>query len=77
MLTVSRNRGEGRIVDRLVMERCVKVHRSVRARMLAKSLDGEDKMYSPKIRFPIDGKVRCLTREEWLANKPKHFEWVD
>jgi len=77
VLIVSWNRGKGRIVYRLVKERGVKVHRSVRTRMMARSLDGKNGLYSPKIRFPIDGEVRCLTREEWLAKKPEHFEWVN
>ena len=75
MLTVSWNRGKGRIVYRLVMKRGVKVHRSVKTRMLARGLDEE--RYLPEVRFPIGDKVRRLTREEWLAKKPKHFEWVD
>ena len=75
MLTVSWNRGKGRIVYHLVMERGVKVHRSVKTRMLARGLDGE--LYLPEVRFTIGDEVRCLTREEWLAETPEHFEWID
>jgi len=54
----------------------MKVHRSVKTRMLARAIEGE-KQYSPEIRCEIDGEVRHLTREEWLADKPAHFMWVD
>ena len=74
MLTVSWNRGKSRIV---VMKHGVKpkVHRSVKTRMLAKGPGGE--LYRPKARFIIYGTARGLTREEWLAEEPEHFEWVD
>ena len=52
-----------------------KVHRSVKTRILAGGQGGE--LYRPKARFVIGDEVRRLTREEWLAKKPKHFEWVD
>jgi len=71
------NRGKGRKVYRQVMRRGVKVHRSVRTRMMADGVGGEKKPYLPKIRCFIGGKVRRLTREEWLAEEPEHFEWVD
>jgi uncharacterized protein (DUF2235 family) len=71
------NRGKGRQVYHLVMERGMKVHRSVKARMLALGPNGETKPYLPKIRCMIGGKPRRLTREEWLADHPEHFEWVD
>jgi len=74
-LVVSWNRGEGREVYEEVMKRGVKVHGSVRARMMTSPMDGSDELYLPKIRFPIDGELRCLTREEWLEGK--YFEWVD
>ena len=60
----------------LVIRRGIKVHRSVKTRMLAPGLVGEGN-YLPKIRFLIDGKARQLTRDEWLADKPQHFKWVD
>ena len=74
MLTVSWNRGKSRIV---VMKHGVKlkVHRSVKTRMLAEGPGGE--FYRPKARFIIDGKARRLMREEWLEEEPEHFEWVD
>lgn len=59
------------------MQRGMKVHRSVKIRMLAQAMEGERKPYSPKIRCIINGKARRLTREEWLAEQPAHFEWVD
>jgi hypothetical protein len=56
----------------------VKVHRSVKIRMLGRGLDGSNNLYVPKIRFPVSkDEVRPLTREEWLAQKPKYFDWVD
>jgi hypothetical protein len=45
--------------------------------MLALPMEGSNELYLPKIRFEIDGEARCLTREEWLADEPEHFEWVD
>ena len=54
-----------------------KVHRSVKTRIQAMGPKGEKEFYLPKVRFPIDGKVRCLKREEWLETKPTHFRWVD
>ena len=76
LLVVSRNRGQGRIVHRSVMKRGLKVHRSVKDRI---SFFGPDGGYLPKIRCTIkDGeKPRCLKREEWLADEPEYFEWVD
>ena len=74
---VSWNRGKGRKVYSRVMRRGVKVHRSVRTRMLARGKGGENRPYLPKIRYMIDGKPRKLTRDEWLAEDPLHFEWVD
>jgi len=71
------NRGEGREVYEEVMKRGVKVHRSVKTRMLACPMDGNSKPYLPKIRFMIGGEPRCLTRKEWLADKSEYFEWVD
>ncbi|KAF9644019.1 hypothetical protein BDM02DRAFT_3122619 [Thelephora ganbajun] len=71
------NRGKGRVVYRRVMERGIKVHRSVRTRMLARGKEGKNKPYLPKIRCMIDGEARRLTREEWLAEEPSYFEWVD
>jgi hypothetical protein len=70
------NRGKGREVFGLVMRRGMKVHRSVKARMLAQEVRGGEP-YQPKIRCVIKGKSRRLTREEWLADDPGHFEWVD
>ena len=52
-----------------------KVHRSVKTRILAEGPGGE--LYRPKARFMIGGKAHRLEREEWLAEKPVHFEWVD
>ena len=69
-LIASWNRGRGRVLHKGVMERGIRVHRSVRTRI-------EEKKYLPKIRFAIDDRPRRLTREEWLARDPEHFEWVD
>ena len=77
MLLVSWNRGKGREVYKDVIERGVKIHRSVRTRMFALPMDGSDQQYLPKVRFAIGGKPQHLTREEWLADKPEYFEWVD
>jgi len=71
------NRGRGRRTYNLVIRRGMKVHRSVKLRMLAQGRKGEGKPYVPRVRFFIDGQIRRLTREEWLADQPKHFEWVD
>ena len=80
MSIVSWNRGKGREVYKEVMKRDVKikVHRSVKTRMLALPMEGSRKQYVPNIRFPIDGVLRPLRRDdEWLADKPEHFVWVD
>ena len=62
------------------MRRGMKVHRSVKIRMLAQPMEGKnEKKYLPQIRVMIDGecKPRRLTREEWLADKPPFgLEWV-
>jgi len=69
------NRGKGRKVYHQVMHRGMKVHRSVRIRMEADGVGGGKADYVPKIRCVVNGVVRSLTREEWLAGK--HFKWVD
>ena len=74
---VSWNRGAGRKVYHRVMQRGMKVHRSVKTRMLARGVQGENKPYRPKIRCVINDKIRRPTREEWLADEPTFFEWVD
>ena len=66
------NGGKGRTV-----ESGIKVHRSVKARIVAGDVEGKGDQYLPHIRVIIDGKAQCLKREEWLEEKPKHFEWVD
>jgi len=71
------NRGKGRQVYHLVMDRGMKVHRSVRIRMQAHGPGGQKKPYLPKVRCVINGQVRCLTIDEWLAEEPQHFMWVD
>ncbi|KAF9786823.1 hypothetical protein BJ322DRAFT_1052259 [Thelephora terrestris] len=71
------NRGRGRQVYGLVMRRGMKVHRSVKTRMLAQTTQGNGEPYVPKIRCMVNGKPRRLTREEWLAEPPRYFEWVD
>lgn len=75
-MIVSWNRGKGREVYRDVVKRGVKVHRSVRTRMLAQPMEGSDK-YLPKVRFAIGGKLLRLGREKWLVDKPDYIEWVD
>jgi hypothetical protein len=77
MFAVSWNRGKGRVVYRQVMRRGMNVHRSVKIRMLGRGLDRANNLYVPEIRFPVDGEVRRLTREEWLAQEPECFEWAD
>ena len=66
-----------REMDDGVMKRGVKVHRSVKTRMLANGPNGEDPKYVPATRFLTETGLRELKREEWLAEpKPKYFEWV-
>lgn len=60
-----------------MIRRGMKVHRSVKLRMLAQGRKGEGKPYVPKVRFLINGEIRRLTREEWLADRPEFFEWAD
>jgi len=75
---ISWNRGKGRKVFGPVMRRGMKVHRSVKTRVEALDVAGRKKNYTPKIRpFVGKGVVRRLTVEEWLAENPQHFEWVD
>lgn len=71
------NRGKGRKVYHPVMRRGMKIHRSVKTRMLARAMDGKNRPYFPKVRCCLDGEVRTLTREEWLAETPEHFVWAD
>ena len=63
-------------MPRLVMERRMKVHRSVKTRILASGREGR-LQYLPRIRCSINGVIRPLTRAEWLADDPVHFDWVD
>ena len=80
---VSWNRRKGREVYPRVMDRGMKVHRSVRIRMLAQGMEGKKgkgKQYRPKIRCRVhkgDAEARRPTREEWLAENPGFFNWVD
>ena len=76
--SISANRGQGRVVHARVMERRLKVHRSVRARIEAHP-EGTKDEYRPQIRCWIDSEktTRRLTRKEWLAEPPVHFDWVD
>lgn len=72
------NRGKGRHVYHLVMHRGMKVHRSVKTRMMAQGVRGDGKPYLPKVYCMIKGRgAHRLTREEWLADAPDHFEWAD
>ena len=61
-------------MDKKVTGRPVKVHRSVKTRILAEPRVGDP--YLPKMRFRIDCNIRKLERKEWLAENPVHFEWV-
>lgn len=45
--------------------------------MLARGVEGSNKLYLPKTRCVVDGEARRLTRMEWLADEPEHFDWVD
>ena len=76
-LVASYNKKKGRILYKAVMERGIRVHRSVRTRVMAQPMEGTKKKYRPKIRFMIDGKPQRLTSKEWEATDPKHFTWVD
>jgi hypothetical protein len=69
-----------------MIKRGVKVHRSVKTRILASPKDEKSKGYVPRIRFTIEGEKepRCLEREEWLAEpktkeeeEKRIFKWVD
>ena len=77
MTIVSWNRGKGRVVYPGVMRRGMKVHRSVRARILDHGREGNGKPYRPRIRCTIGDEVRPLSETEWLDPDPKHFKWVD
>ena len=79
MLVASRNCGIGRKVYQQVMPRGMKVHRSVRTRMVALDMEGKkNKRYLPKVQCEMhDGKIRCPTREEWLEDPGFDFKWVD
>ena len=66
------NCGKGRTVRPVI-----KVHRSVKARILAGDVEEKGDQYFPRIRVIIDGKAQRLKREEWLEKEPTHFEWVD
>jgi hypothetical protein len=59
------------------MDRGMKVHRSVRTRILACNSGAGGAGYLPKIRCVIDGEARHLTKEEWVKEEPGFFEWVD
>ena len=55
----------------------MKVHRSVKTRMLAEPMEGDDKKYRPKVRCLIGGEIRRPERKEWLKDDPTFFTWVD
>jgi len=79
---VAWNKGDGRRVFHPVMRRGMKVHRSVKTRLESLDKHGQRGTYVPKVRPFIKGEKkkggsRMLTIEEWLAENPKHFEWVD
>jgi len=75
------NKSKGRTVDLRVMgDHGIRVHRSVRTRMLADCEKGKE--YWPLIRREVEvepGKVKSVRfrRGEWLAENPKDFKWVD
>jgi len=72
------NRGEGRKVYWPVMRRGLKVHRSVKTRMEALGTEGSSAdTYLPRIRPFVKGKPKRFTVDEWLAENPQHFEWVE
>ena len=75
MLMVSSELTEGRVMDKGVIERYVKVHRSVKIRILAKPDEGDP--YLPAMHFLIGKDVRKLKPEEWLAENPTYFRWVE
>jgi hypothetical protein len=72
-----RNRKKGRVLYKDVMDRGIRVHRSVKTRIEAEPMEGTKKRYRPKIQFTIYGEKRRLSWEEWTAHHPKHFVWVD
>ena len=47
--------------------------------MLALPVEGEKEPYCPRVRCKIDdtGKAKCPTWDEWMANEPEFFKWVD
>jgi hypothetical protein len=75
MLMVSSELTKGRVIDKGVIERHVKVHRSVKIRILAKPDEGEP--YLPAMHFRVGNAVRKLKPEEWLAENPTYFQWVE
>ena len=75
MLMVSSELMEGRVMDKGVIERHVKVHRSVKIRILAKPDEGDP--YLPAMHFPIGKDIRKLKPEEWLVENPAYFRWVE
>ena len=64
LLVVSQNFGKGRIVNHLVMERGLKVHRSVKLRISASGANGRNGEYRPRIRLRMtDHKATRCTNE--------------
>jgi hypothetical protein len=86
------NRGDGRKVFKAVVQRGMKVHRSVLTRLEALTTEEQPRGYIPRIRpnivcdegLPHERRVcRALTHEEWLKGgvedmptKKPLFEWV-
>ena len=45
--------------------------------MLAQDIKGNGEPYLPKLRLVVDGELRRLKREEWLAKGSQYVKWVD
>lgn len=75
--------GKGRILNKEITERGIKVHKSVWIRINAQPMKGTVDPYTPKIRFTFKDGPRHLTRVEWLKAEwwtspdPKLITWVD
>ena len=69
VLTVSWNRGKGRIAYHKV-----NIHQSVKTRI--EHLENTKEPYWPRIQFLINKKVRQLTRDEWFAGTSNYIDWV-
>ncbi|THH13472.1 hypothetical protein EW146_g6748 [Bondarzewia mesenterica] len=69
------NRGQGRKIFQHVMDRELKVHRSVKTRLEALDAAGKVGTYVPQIRPKVNGVAIRMTHEDWNVEQPKWFKW--